>query len=98
MEIATSIGTWLTLVAADVASDSVEKNAGVRAVQLREKLTKLGPAFVKVGQALSTRPDLLPGRYLEELSSLQDALPTFSDKEAFCARGKRVGEEDEGYV
>jgi len=36
MEIATSIGTWLTLVAADVASDSVEKNAGVRAVQLRE--------------------------------------------------------------
>ena len=76
----------------------MEKNAGVRAVQLREKLTKLGPAFVKVGQALSTRPDLLPGRYLEELSSLQDALPTFSDKEGVCARGKRVGEEDEGYV
>ena len=91
MEIATSIGTWLTLVAADVASDSVEKNAGVRAVQLREKLTKLGPAFVKVGQALSTRPDLLPGRYLEELSSLQDALPTFSDKEAFALVEKELG-------
>jgi len=91
VEIATSIGSWLTLVAVDVASDSVEKNAGVRAAQLREKLTKLGPAFVKVGQALSTRPDLLPGRYLEELSSLQDALPTFSDKEAFALVEKELG-------
>jgi len=91
VEIATSIGSWLTLVAADAASDSVEKNAGVRAAQLREKLTKLGPAFVKVGQALSTRPDLLPGRYLEELSSLQDALPTFSDKEAFALVEKELG-------
>ena len=80
-----------------MASDSVEKNASVRAAQLREKLTKLGPAFVKVGQALSTRPDLLPSRYLEELSSLQDALPTFSDKEAF-ALVKKSSEEDEGYV
>tara|TARA_B100000073_G_scaffold324585_1_gene307607 strand:- start:2648 stop:4957 length:2310 start_codon:yes stop_codon:yes gene_type:complete len=91
VEIATSIGSWLTLVAADVASDSVEKNASVRAAQLREKLTKLGPAFVKVGQALSTRPDLLPSRYLEELSSLQDALPTFSDKEAFALVEKELG-------
>ena len=98
VEIATSIGSWLTLVAADVASDSVEKKHALEPAQLREKLTKLGPAFVKVGQALSTRPDLLPSRYLEELSSLQDALPTFSDKEAFMPRGKRAREEDEGYV
>ena len=38
-----------------------------RAVQLRELLTKLGPSFVKVGQALSSRPDLLPKEYLEVL-------------------------------
>lgn len=37
----------------------------MRAVQLRELLTKLGPSFVKVGQALSSRPDLLPKEYLE---------------------------------
>ena len=36
-----------------------------------------------VGQALSTRPDLLPSQYLDELTSLQDALPTFNDAEAF---------------
>jgi hypothetical protein len=37
-----------------------------RAVQLRELLTKLGPAYIKIGQALSTRPDLVPPTYLEE--------------------------------
>ena len=36
-----------------------------RATQLRDLLTKLGPSFVKVGQALSSRPDLLPKPYLE---------------------------------
>ena len=36
-----------------------------RAKQLRKLLTKLGPSFVKVGQALSSRPDLLPKPYLE---------------------------------
>ena len=50
---------------------NVRRYAAVRATQLREKLTTLGPAFVKVGQALSTRPDLLPAQYLDELTSLQ---------------------------
>lgn len=40
------------------------------------------PAFVKVGQALSTRPDLCPPAFLDELSVLQDALPTFPDSVA----------------
>lgn len=49
----------------DYATGSVEANMYKRAVQLRELLTKLGPSFVKVGQALSSRPDLLPKPYLE---------------------------------
>lgn len=49
----------------DYASGSLDQNMGKRAVQLRELLTKLGPSFVKVGQALSSRPDLLPKEYLE---------------------------------
>ena len=49
----------------DYATGSLDQNMRKRAVQLRELLTKLGPSFVKVGQALSSRPDLLPKEYLE---------------------------------
>ncbi len=42
---------------------------------LRNVLIELGPAFVKLGQILSTRPDLLPPEYIAELSSLQDEVP-----------------------
>ena len=40
-------------------------------------LSGLGPCFIKVGQALSTRPDLLKREWLEELTRLQDDLPPF---------------------
>jgi predicted unusual protein kinase regulating ubiquinone biosynthesis (AarF/ABC1/UbiB family) len=54
-----------------------------RAVELREMLTELGPAFIKIGQALSTRPDILPAVYLEEMSKLQDQIPPFDNQIAF---------------
>ena len=41
----------------------------------RQALEELGPTFVKLGQVLSTRPDLLPPPYVAELSKLQDAVP-----------------------
>ena len=41
---------------------------------LRNILTELGPVYVKFGQLLSTRPDLLPARYIEALSSLQSTV------------------------
>ncbi len=45
------------------------------AVHFRLALEELGPTFVKLGQVLSTRPDLLPPRYVNELSKLQDHVP-----------------------
>ncbi|MBE9028693.1 AarF/ABC1/UbiB kinase family protein [filamentous cyanobacterium LEGE 11480] len=54
-----------------------------RAIELRDLLTKLGPAFIKIGQAVSTRPDLVPPIYLEELSKLQDQIPPFDNEIAF---------------
>lgn len=54
-----------------------------QAAQLRQILTQLGPAFIKIGQALSTRPDLLPLAYLEEFAKLQDQLPPFSNQLAY---------------
>jgi ubiquinone biosynthesis protein len=43
-----------------------------RAAAFRRRLVELGPAYVKLGQVLSTRPDLLPQTYIEELERLQD--------------------------
>jgi predicted unusual protein kinase regulating ubiquinone biosynthesis (AarF/ABC1/UbiB family) len=90
-EIAQSLSSFAVDVALDYQRGTMEANSRKRAEQLRAKLTRLGPAFVKVGQALSTRPDLLPTQYLEELSTLQDALPTFEDEEAFALVEKELG-------
>ncbi len=51
-----------------------------RAVRLREALEELGPIFVKFGQALSTRRDLLPVDIADELAKLQDAVPPFDGR------------------
>jgi ubiquinone biosynthesis protein len=53
-----------------------------RSVRLREALEELGPVFVKFGQMLSTRPDLLPEDIAEELARLQDSVPPFSGDES----------------
>jgi predicted unusual protein kinase regulating ubiquinone biosynthesis (AarF/ABC1/UbiB family) len=58
-------------------------NRHMRANQLRELLTALGPTYIKVGQALSTRPDLIRQEFLDELIQLQDQLPPFSTQLAF---------------
>lgn len=52
----------------DYATGQLENRAEQRARELRTLLGQLGPSFVKVGQALSARPDLLPQVYLEVIS------------------------------
>ena len=55
------------------------KSKETRAVRLRLALESLGPIFVKFGQLLSTRPDLLPADLIEELSKLQDSVAPFDN-------------------
>ena len=71
------LGGVLAGMLADIASGQFEFNAPNRAAQLSSVLGRLGPSFIKVGQALSARPDLLPKPYLNALSQLQDRLPSF---------------------
>lgn len=52
------------------------------AVRIRMAFEELGPTYIKFGQVLSTRPDLLPGDVIEELAKLQEHVPTFEPAEA----------------
>ncbi len=65
---------------------------GPRAVRLRRALEQLGPIYVKFGQALSTRPDLLPADIAEELVRLQDRVPPFPGAEARTTIERALGQ------
>ena len=79
----------------DRFTQTTAKNEQKRAVQLRKVLTDLGPAFIKVGQALSTRPDLVTPVYLAELTKLQDQLPAFANEVAFQFIEEELGDRPE---
>ncbi len=74
----------------------VRRQTGSRAERLRLALETLGPIFIKFGQALSTRRDLLPADLADELAKLQDRVPPFPVDEARqrieAALGAPVGE------
>ncbi|MCX5942599.1 MAG: AarF/ABC1/UbiB kinase family protein, partial [Cyanobacteria bacterium] len=62
-----------------------------RARECAELLADLGPAFIKAGQALSTRPDIIPPLLLEELAQLQDQLPGFDSGLAMACIEEDLG-------
>lgn len=62
-----------------------------QAVWMRESLIDLGPTFIKIGQALGTRADLLPLAYVKELATLQDQVPAFPTDEAFAIVESELG-------
>jgi ubiquinone biosynthesis protein len=72
------------------------RKGGTRGERIRLALEELGPIFVKFGQALSTRRDLLPADIADELEKLQDRVPPFPGAEARAivegAYGRTVGE------
>ena len=64
-----------------------------RGIRIRQALEELGPVFVKLGQALSTRPDLLPPDIASELTKLQDDVPAFAGDKAMSIIKQAYGEE-----
>src|SRR3989338_8767106 len=63
--------------------------------RLRLTLERLGPTFIKFGQLLSVRPDLIPKSYIKELENLQDKVPAFSYSLAREQIKKELGKEIE---
>jgi predicted unusual protein kinase regulating ubiquinone biosynthesis (AarF/ABC1/UbiB family) len=78
-------GDWLT---GQLANQNRARN---RARECAQLLTDLGPAFIKAGQALSTRPDIIPPVLLEELAALQDQLPGFDSALAMACIEEDLG-------
>ncbi|NET51844.1 MAG: AarF/ABC1/UbiB kinase family protein, partial [Merismopedia sp. SIO2A8] len=77
-------GLLLTLIFDALIGANGRGQATRTAEQLRRTITRLGPTFIKVGQALSTRPDLIRTDFLEELIKLQDQLPPFPREQAYA--------------
>jgi hypothetical protein len=91
-QIAVPIGWWAVGVAADFVTGQ-SSNRRARAQQLTDAISGLGPAIIKGGQALASRPDLLPSEYLEELQKLQDDVPRFSNQLALATVREELGKE-----
>ncbi|NES65026.1 MAG: AarF/ABC1/UbiB kinase family protein, partial [Okeania sp. SIO2D1] len=70
------------------------KSASVRRLRaqwLVKTMLDLGPTFIKIGQSLSTRADILPKEYVEELEKLQDRVPAFETTEAIAIIESELG-------
>ena len=63
-----------------------------RAKWLVDRLMNLGPTFIKIGQSLSTRADLIPLEYIEQLTQLQDRVPEFNSQEAIRVIETELGQ------
>lgn len=90
----TALG-YVTGLLWDKLTGRQKANEAKRAVGLRVMLTKLGPAYIKVGQALSTRPDLVSPTAMAEMVKLQDQLPPFPNEIAMRFIEEELGQPPE---
>ncbi|KAL6976366.1 hypothetical protein U1Q18_025153 [Sarracenia purpurea var. burkii] len=85
-------GGFLSRLAWDVLNKKVKENEVARAIELRDIVTSLGPAYVKLGQALSIRPDILSPVAMTELQKLCDKVPSFPDDVAMALIEQELGQ------
>ena len=90
-QVAAEMAAFGAVLSLDFATGNVDKNEAARADQLRGVIERLGPAFIKIAQALSTRGDLLSPEYFKQIASLQDRVPPFSNVEAFEEMTRALG-------
>lgn len=72
---------------------SREVNQQKQAIWLKDKLIELGPTFIKIGQSMGTRADLLPLPFVIALGELQDNVPPFPNEIAFARIEKELGQK-----
>ncbi|KHM99321.1 Putative aarF domain-containing protein kinase, chloroplastic [Glycine soja] len=91
VEIVWNLGLYWSNLVYDFLVGRDEEVVPYRARQLRNLLCDLGPSFIKAGQVLANRPDIIREDYMNELCILQDDVPSFPNEIAF-----RIIEEDLG--
>ncbi|KAL3371426.1 hypothetical protein AABB24_008129 [Solanum stoloniferum] len=91
VQIGSTLGKWFAVRYLDTVNERADEMFKIRAAELRKILLQLGPAYVKIAQAISSRPDLIPPSYLDELSLLQDRITPFSSEVAFGIIEKELG-------
>lgn len=87
-------GKVLLNFALDVLTGRAERDPDLevkRAGELRDTITSLGPFFIKLGQALSIRPDILSPKSMVELQKLCDKVPSYDSKIAFATMERELG-------
>lgn len=93
-QVMTTGGSVLLNFAMDALSGKLKSDPDLevkRAGELRDTITSLGPFFIKLGQALSIRPDILSPRSMVELQKLCDKVPSFDSKIAFATIERELG-------
>lgn len=78
LQLLTISSKFLTSVLFDLLRGTLKENEVKHAIELRNIVTSLGPAYIKLGQALSIRPDILSPAAMTELQKLCDKVPSFS--------------------
>ncbi|KAJ8600957.1 hypothetical protein CTAYLR_006314 [Chrysophaeum taylorii] len=90
-QIATTSAGLVSRLALDALLGRLEEREVERAAELRRTIVSLGPFFIKLGQALSIRPDILSPRSMVELQQLCDKVPSFDSELAFATIRDELG-------
>lgn len=85
-------GGFISNLIIDLINNKLKENEVARAIELREIVTSLGPAYIKLGQALSIRPDILSPSAMTELQKLCDKVPSFPDDVAMSLIEEELGQ------
>jgi predicted unusual protein kinase regulating ubiquinone biosynthesis (AarF/ABC1/UbiB family) len=92
-EVFSSVLQFLGFLLRDrLTGDRSSRGRQRRAKWLVDRLMFLGPTFIKIGQSLSTRADLIPIEYIEQLTQLQDRVPEFNSQEAIAVIERELGQ------
>jgi predicted unusual protein kinase regulating ubiquinone biosynthesis (AarF/ABC1/UbiB family) len=91
VEVVTRLGVYAAGLAADRVRGLGDSNVPARAAQIRDVLCALGPTYIKAGQVLASRPDIVRADYMEELATLQDDVPAFPTQRAYQIMEQELG-------